>query len=127
MSEWENRLASVRVVRDFHRAEFERTRARVQAGEPFAICNGDEIEEVLNLMGVPVLIMNNWNYEILSAGGGPHFTALLNARSYPGEQMFALGYASSLDPEAAPWGGLPRPSVIVTGGKFEMELRVSEL
>jgi benzoyl-CoA reductase subunit B len=124
---WENLLQSVTAVRDFHKRWFERTRDQVLAGEPFAICNGDEIEEVLNLMGIPVLIMNNWNYEIIAHRGQRHFSQLLHDRGYPGEHMFALGYASSLDPGKAPWGGLPRPSVIVSGGKYEMELRVSEL
>jgi len=124
---WEIRLHSALAVGEFHRAWFRETHQRVLDGEPFAICNGDEIEEVLTLMGIPVLIMNNWNYEIIAQGGQAHYTELLHERGYTGPQMFALGYASALDPAAAPWGGLPRPSVIVTGGKSEMELRVCEL
>ena len=48
-------------VRAYQREWIARTRERVSQGEPFAICNGDDCEEILNVMGVPVIVINYWH------------------------------------------------------------------
>lgn len=121
------RLAAVDQVRNHQRVWLDNTRKRVLDGEPFAICNGDEFEEVFNALGVPVLAVNYWNFLIAAQKKKDHFFDVLNARGYPGQQFFAMGLASTMDPENAPWGGLPKPALICGSLRYEMELRVTEL
>ena len=121
------RLHAVNRVRACQRDWIETTRKRVAAGEPFALCNGDEAEEIFLALDIPVLAINYWNFLIAAKGEARHFTEVLNKRGYAGQQFFALGYASSLEPERAPWGGLPTPSIICGSGRSESELRVCEL
>lgn len=123
----EARLDSVNRVRSHQRAWIADTRKRVEEGAPFAICNGDEAEEIFLSFGIPVLAINYWNFLIAAKGQVAHFTKVLNERGYPGQHFFALGLASSLEPELAPWGGLPNPTIICGSGRSETELRVTEL
>jgi hypothetical protein len=122
-----NRMQSVGRVRAHQRAWIEQTRRSVDAGGPFAICNGDEAEELFLAMGVPVLAINYWNFLIAAQQSAPHFTEVLHRRGYPGPHFFALGLASSMAPEKAPWGGLPKPTIICGSSRSEAERRVTEL
>jgi protein-disulfide isomerase-like protein with CxxC motif len=121
------RLASVDAVRRFQRDWLQRTRERVAGGTSFVICNGDEAEELCQHLGIPVLVINYWNSLIAIQQKTAHYREVLHQRGYPGNHFFALGYASTLDPAQAPWGGLPKPSLIVGSGRWESEMRVTEL
>jgi hypothetical protein len=123
----DHRLESVNALRAIQRDWLKATRERVVAGEPFALCNGDECEELFIAMGVPVLAINYWNYLIAAQGKTSHFTALLNARDYPGRHFFALALAATIEPKEAPWGGLPKASLVVGSTRYESEMRVTEL
>jgi hypothetical protein len=122
-----DRLSAVNQVREHQRVWLDTTRKRVMDGEPFAICNGDEFEEIFNVLGVPVLAINYWNYLIDAQKKRAHFNDVLHARGFPGAHFFALGLASTMDPGSAPWGGLPKPALICGSLRYEMELRVTEL
>ncbi len=121
------RLASVDAVRAHQRNWLETTRTRVAAGEPFAICNADDFEEIFTAFDVPALVINYWNSVItFSEKKGPHFSAVLDAHGYE-PSNFGLGLATTLAPEQAPWGGLPKPAIIVGTTRDEAQLRVTEL
>lgn len=121
------RMRSVDAVRALQRQWAADTRASVAAGGPFGICNGDEFEEIFIAMGIPVLAINYWNYLILAQGKRDRMTHLLHEAGYPGEHFFGFALAASLSPEDAPWGGLPKPSLICGSTRNEMETRVCEL
>lgn len=121
------RLRSVETVRALQRRWVAETRESVAAGGPFAICNGDEAEELFIAMGIPVLAINYWNYLILAQGKSERMTALLQEAGYPGEHFFGFALAASLSPQDAPWGGLPEPTLICASTRNEMETRVCEL
>lgn len=121
------RLASVDRIRSHQRDWLQRTRDSAAAGEPFVICQSDEFEDVLGVMGIPVLVINYWNYVVTAAKKAAHFTGVLADHGYPGPHFFGLGYGTSLDPEAAPWGGLPRPTLIIGSTRNDFELRTTEL
>ena len=123
----DNRLASVNRVRAHQRDWIAETRRRVAEGEPFAICNGDEFEEIFIAMGIPVLAINYWNFLIAAQGKTQHYSEVLHQHGYAGAHFFGLALASTLAPEEAPWGGLPRPALICGSIRSEMELRVCEL
>jgi hypothetical protein len=123
----QTRLRSVDAVRAHQRAWLDDTRQRVQAGGEFAICNADDCEEVFTAFGIPCLVINYWNSVITySERKGPHFERVLQDHGYLPSQ-FAMGLASALDPSQAPWGGLPKPTLIVGTTRDEAQLRVTEL
>jgi hypothetical protein len=117
----------VDVVREHQREWLERTRQRVLDGEPFAVCNADEFEELFHVLDIPVLVINYWNFMIIAQRKARHFTEVLNQRGYAGPHFFGLGLAATLEPEEAPRGGLPRPSIVLGTTRSEGELRVTEL
>ena len=121
------RLASVDAVRAHQRQWLEDTRARVAAGDHFAICNADDFEEIFTAFDIPALVINYWNSVVtFSAKKGDHFAAVLDAHGYE-PSNFGLGFATTLAPEEAPWGGLPKPTLIVGTTRDEAQLRVTEL
>src|SRR5438067_97592 len=107
------RLESVNAVRAHQRAWLAETRAQSEAGKPFVIATSDEVEEIMAAFGIPVLVINYWNFLITAQRKTGHFARVLEKRGYPGPHFFGLGYASTLEPEEAPWGGLPKPALIV--------------
>ncbi|MFC1900352.1 2-hydroxyacyl-CoA dehydratase [Chloroflexota bacterium] len=121
-------LESVNTVRAYQREWIENTRQRVQQGEPFAICNGDDFEEVFNIMDIPVIVINYWNSIIGTKQMVEHYGSVLSERGYE-RNYFALGLASTLDnnPDTAPWGGLPKPALIIGGSKNDVEMKVLEI
>jgi hypothetical protein len=124
----QTRLASVDAVRAHQRRWLDETRTAVaEHNADFAICNADDFEEVFTAFDIPVLVVNYWNSIItFSERKGPHFSAVLRERGYT-PNMFAMGLAGTLEPEQAPWGGLPRPTMIVGTTRDEAQLRVTEL
>lgn len=122
-----DRLASVNRIRQIRRDWTEETRARVAAGEDFVVCNGDECEELMIAMDIPFIAINYWNFLIVAQKKTDHYFKLLRERGHYGDDFFALGYAATLDPSQAPWGGLPNPTLIVGSTRFESELRICEL
>lgn len=121
-------MESVNVIRAHQKSLLARTREHAALdGAHFALTSSDELEEILHLLGIPSIVYNYWNFVILSRGKGAHYRELLEERGYPGPHFFALGYASMLDPEQAPWGGLPEPTIMIGSARNETELRVTEI
>lgn len=121
------RLASVDAIRTHQRNWLEETRARVAAGEPFAICNADDFEEIFTTFDIPALVINYWNSVItFSERKGSHFSKVLDDAGYE-PTNFAMGLAATLEPGEAPWGGLPKPAIIIGTTRDEAQLRVTEL
>lgn len=121
------RLASVDAIRAHQRAWLAETRQRVLDGEPFAICNADDFEEIFTALDIPCLVINYWNSIVtFSEQKGPHYDRVLAEHGYE-PHRFAHGLATTLDPSQAPWGGLPKPTIIVGTTRDEAQLRVTEL
>lgn len=121
------RLRTADAVRTHQREWLADARARAERGEPFVICNSDEFEEPLSLLDIPVLVINYWNNIVMRENKRQHFEQVLADRGYPGSSMFALGLATAIDPAEAPWGGLPKPAMILASTRSEVDLRVTEL
>ena len=121
------RLESVNAIRAHQRTWLAEARERAAAGEPFVICTSDEVEEILAAFGIPVLVINYWNFLITAQRKAGHFSQVLESRGYAGPHFFALGLASTLEPQEAPWGGLPKPALVVGATRHETELKITEL
>ena len=111
-------MDSVFRVRAHQREWMDNIRERVTRGEPFAVCHADEVEEIFNVMDIPVMVINYWNSIIANKGLTQYYTEVLNKKGYDadttGTLLLSAGFASALDnnPAVAPWGGLPKPTII---------------
>ncbi len=89
----------------------------VEDREPYAIVQADTPHEIFHAMDIPI-VTNQWWSAYISAKqlSSRYFDAMVDA-GYPANscKYCSLGLACTLanDPATAPWGGLPRPTVMV--------------
>jgi benzoyl-CoA reductase subunit B len=93
-------------------------RARVvESGEPFAVAQADTPHEIFHAMDIPVVSNQWWSAYISAKRLSQRYVATLDDHGYPSNRCSycTLGFACTLanDPATAPWGGLPRPTVLV--------------
>lgn len=115
----------------YHRQWFADTQARVAAGEPFALIAAEAPVEILRAMDIPFVTVQWWSSIVSAKRKAPAYLAELRARGWPDDQdqYFALGLASTFDtdPESAPWGGLPRPTIIIGDARDDNQNKIYEL
>jgi benzoyl-CoA reductase/2-hydroxyglutaryl-CoA dehydratase subunit BcrC/BadD/HgdB len=99
--------------RDFMRGVQKRV---VEDREPFAIAQADTPHEIFHVMDIPVVINQWWSAYIAAKQLSGRYLQVLVEKGFPanGCRYCSLGLGCTLDasPERAPWGGLPRPTVI---------------
>jgi len=89
----------------------------VEKGEHFVLAQADTPHEIFHAMDIP-LVTNQWWSAYISAKqlSTRYFDALVE-KGYPENscKYCSLGLACTLagDPETAPWGGLPKPAMLV--------------
>ncbi|HVY64680.1 MAG TPA: 2-hydroxyacyl-CoA dehydratase family protein [Gammaproteobacteria bacterium] len=89
----------------------------VERGEPFAVAQADTPHEIFHALDIPI-VSNQWWSAYISAKrlSGRYFKVLDDVGYPPNRCAYcSLGLACSLanDPATAPWGGLPKPTVLV--------------
>jgi hypothetical protein len=98
------------------RAWFAELQAGVVDGAPFAVVNADAPQEIFRVLEIPYVVTQWWSSLVAAKQRAAGYLEQLAALGYPSdrEHYTALGFASSLetDPGSAPWGGLPRPTIV---------------
>lgn len=123
----QRRIASIDAIRGHQRDWLEATRQEVLAGGHFAILNADDFEEIFTVFDIPCLVINYWNSIItFSEKKGDYYDKVLDEHGYL-PNRFAHGFATALEPTNAPWGGLPKPTIIIGTTRDEAQMRVTEL
>ncbi len=125
-------LSFARENSDYNRQWFQALRARAAAGEPLAYINADIVPtEIFKAMDIPVVVNQWWGAVIAAKQKSADYLGRLNAQGFRRGlcNYCSLGYAATLetDPEQAPWGGLPRPTVMVTGDVCNSGVKIFEL
>ncbi|NUS53693.1 MAG: 2-hydroxyacyl-CoA dehydratase [Streptomycetaceae bacterium] len=111
-------LASAIEATRYQREWFADVRRRVAEGEPFALVSADAPQEIFRAMDIPYVVNQWWASVVSAKQRSAHNMSLLRARGLPddSEQYSALALGSVLDdpddPDA-PWGGLPRPTIVL--------------
>jgi benzoyl-CoA reductase subunit B len=89
----------------------------VERGEPFAVAQADTPHEIFHAMDIPVVSNQWWSAYISAKRLSSRYFSVLDEQGYPENRCkyCSLGLACSLanDPASAPWGGLPKPTVLV--------------
>jgi len=88
----------------------------VEHGEPFAIAQADTAHEIFHVLDIPVVSNQWWSSYLAAKQLSKHYFQVLDRHGFPASscRYCSLGLACTLDgdPARAPWGGLPRPTVI---------------
>jgi len=96
---------------------FKNIRQRLSKGEPFAMAQADTPHEIFLTMDIPVVMMQWWSAIISAKRLAPDYFNLMNERGYQRNlcRYCSLPLACAMDPnpERAPWGGLPSPTILL--------------
>jgi benzoyl-CoA reductase subunit B len=111
-------LESTSAAKAFQKAFGAELRERVvERGEPFAVAQADTPHEIFHAMDIPIVSNQWWSAYISAKRLSSRYVAVLDELGFPSNRCSycALGLACTLaaDPETAPWGGLPKPTVLV--------------
>jgi len=89
----------------------------VDRGEPFAVAQADTPHEIFHALDIPVVSNQWWSAYISAKRLSTRYVSVLDELGFPSNRCAycSLGLACTLadDPETAPWGGLPTPTVLV--------------
>lgn len=125
-------LASTAHARQNQKDWFQSFRARVlEDGEPYVIASAVSPHEILHTMDVPVVSIP-WYSAIISAKQqSPYYFDLMDRLGYHDglPRYNTLPYFSTVDndPARAPYGGLPKPAMILERLRSDYSQRVAEL
>jgi benzoyl-CoA reductase subunit B len=102
----------------FQKAFGAELRARVvERGEPFVLAQADTPHELFHAMDIPVISNQWWSAYISAKRLSSRYFGVLDELGFPQNRCSycSLGYACTLanDPATAPWGGLPKPTLLV--------------
>lgn len=89
----------------------------VDDGEAYAIVQADTPHEIFHAMDIPIITNQWWSAYISAKQLSGHYFDVMAKKGYPENscKYCSLGLACTLadEPETAPWGGLPQPTVLV--------------
>jgi benzoyl-CoA reductase/2-hydroxyglutaryl-CoA dehydratase subunit BcrC/BadD/HgdB len=86
-------------------------------GEPVALVNADTPHEILRVFDIPYVVNQWWASVAAAEQGAQRYLDLVARHGYPrsSEQYNAIALGSAFDdePGEAPWGGLPKPFLVL--------------
>lgn len=89
----------------------------VADGGRFALVNADTPHEILRAFDIPYVVNQWWSSIAASRSGSQRYLDLVAERGLPrdSEQYNSLGLGSVFDPDpgSGPWGGLPKPFLVL--------------
>jgi len=89
----------------------------VERGEPFAVAQADTPHEIFHAMDIPIVSNQWWSAYISAKRLSSRYVGALDELGFPANRCsycsLGLGCTLANDPATAPWGGLPRPTVLV--------------
>lgn len=115
----------------FNREWFMALKARVEAGEPFAFVNADAPTEIFKAMDIPVVVNQWWAAVVAAKQKSAQYLGALNQQGYRENlcKYCSLSLASTFEenPADAPWGGLPRPTMVISSNDCNSQSKIFEL
>ena len=110
-------LASTQAATSYQRGFGKTLQERVVNNrEPFAIAQADTAHEIFHALDIPVVTNQWWSAYLSAKQLSGRYLRVLQEHGFPDNSCryctLGLGCTLDNDPERAPWGGLPRPTVI---------------
>jgi benzoyl-CoA reductase subunit B len=111
-------LACTQAAGEFQKSFGAELRHRViDRGEPYVIAQADTPHELFHAMDVPIVTNQWWSAYISAKRLSTRYFGVLDAMGYPPNRCsycsLGLGCTLANDAATAPWGGLPRPALLV--------------
>ena len=122
-------LRTSKVVQIYRREWFQKIREKAKQGIPFGICNVDECEEIFTAFGMPVVTVQWWAGIIAAKRLSEYYFNKMSEKGYDMDHYNSLGLACTMDnnPEIAPYGGLPKPAIIIGSTELDQALTIKEI
>src|SRR5579875_666042 len=109
-------LECTQQISRYQREWFSELHERVAGGEPFAVLSADSPHEIYRAMDIPYVVVQWWSSLIAAKQLAPRYLASLREAGYPSSyeqyNTLPLGELLTADPDTAPWGGLPTPTIL---------------
>lgn len=126
------RLASTLAANAHQKEQFQAFRRRVlEEGEPYVIADAVAPAEILHAMDIHVTPVVWYSAIIAAKQLSPYYFAQMDAHGFHDRlpRYTSLPLMSTLDgdPQRAPYGGLPRPMMILSRFRDDYSQRISEL
>ncbi|MFC1820770.1 2-hydroxyacyl-CoA dehydratase, partial [Thermodesulfobacteriota bacterium] len=122
-------LKSIVALKEYQRNWWHETHERLRQGEPFGISNADDAEEIFIAFDMPAIVRPWWSAVISAKRMSEYYGNVLAEHGYDMNHYASLGLGVTLDnnPEKAPWGGLPKPAVIIGSTSADFSMRITEI
>jgi len=128
----DDRLVSTRLAKEHQREWFLDFRRRVlERGEPYVIAGAVSPHEIFHTMEIPV-VTTQWYSAIIAAKQlSPYYFDTMDRLGWHDglPRYSSLPFMTTLDdnPERAPYGGLPKPMMLIDRVRGDFGQRISEL
>lgn len=123
-------LQSAIALKSYQKEWFSQIRIKNDLGIPFGICNADECEEIFTVFGMPVIVVQWWCAIIAAKRMAAHYGNVLAKFGWDMDQYNSLGLGVTLDKSSEiepPWGGLPKPAIIIGSTECDASLVSKEI
>ncbi|MBN1256040.1 MAG: 2-hydroxyacyl-CoA dehydratase [Deltaproteobacteria bacterium] len=125
-------LKSAMAAAQHQKEWFKNAQERVRAGEPFCLANADTPHEIFLAMDdIPIVMMQWWSAIISAKQLSGYYFDRMGDKGYQKNvcRYCALPLACAIeqDPEHEPWGGLPKPTLLLAQLSCDVHTKVFEL
>ncbi|WP_370184825.1 2-hydroxyacyl-CoA dehydratase [Rhodococcus wratislaviensis] len=124
------RIESAERASAYHKQWFAAIRERAADGDPLALVNADAPQEILRAMDIPYVVNQWWAALVGAKRLADHSLDAVRALGYPDDSRqydaIALG-STGLASADAPWGGLPRPTIVIAENSGDAGRKVFDL
>ncbi len=119
------------IAAQYQKDWFKSTQKKLAAGEPFCLANADAPHEIFLAMDDIPVVMTQWWSAIISAKQlSTYYFDKMNEAGYQRNlcRYCSLPLACAMDhnPERAPWGGLPNPTILLAQLSCDIQVKVFE-
>lgn len=119
------------IAAQYQKDWFKSTQKKLAAGEPFCLANADAPHEIFLAMDDIPVVMTQWWSAIISAKQlSTYYFDKMNEAGYQRNlcRYCSLPLACAMDhnPERAPWGGLPNPTILLSQLSCDIQVKVFE-
>jgi benzoyl-CoA reductase/2-hydroxyglutaryl-CoA dehydratase subunit BcrC/BadD/HgdB len=114
----------------YNRKWFLQIKREVEGGAPLAFVNADIPTEIFKAMDIPVVVNQWWAAVVAAKQKSAAYLGALNAQGYRQNlcKYCSLAYASTqVDDADPPWGGLPKPTIVVSSNDCNAQDKIFEL
>lgn len=124
-------LAATRAAGDYQRQWVKGLRARITAGEKFALVNADTPHELFHAMDVPIITNQWWSALISAKQLSEYYFDHMETLGFHGRlsKYSSLPLIAELEGDTArqPWGGLPRPALLCARQSSDEHQKIFDL